>query len=109
MSSSFMNKIINTSLNVRLGIVMGIPIAALLALSVFAVYQIKIHESFKFLPIKSKKICLAGLLGRLLLFFRGLESLFLLLFISILLSTNVTGFIILFSSTSLNGSVGMCE
>lgn len=46
MSSSFMNKIINTSLNVRLGIVMGIPIAALLALSVFAVYQIHALNQF---------------------------------------------------------------
>jgi methyl-accepting chemotaxis protein len=46
MSSTFMNKIINTSLNVRLGIVMGIPIAALLALSVFAVYQIHALNQF---------------------------------------------------------------
>ena len=40
MSSTIMNKVINTSLNMRLGVVMGIPIIALLALSVFAVYQI---------------------------------------------------------------------
>lgn len=40
MTSTIMNKVINTSLNMRLGVVMGIPIAALLALSVFAVYQI---------------------------------------------------------------------
>jgi methyl-accepting chemotaxis protein len=38
--SSAMNKLINTSLNMRLGIVMGIPIVALLAMSVFSVYEI---------------------------------------------------------------------
>ena len=38
--SSVMNKLINTSLNMRLGIVMGIPIVALLAMSVFSVYEI---------------------------------------------------------------------
>lgn len=38
--SSVTNKLINTSLNMRLGIVMGIPIVALLAMSVFSVYEI---------------------------------------------------------------------
>jgi len=38
--SSVMNKLINTSLNMRLGIVMGIPIVALLAMSVFSVFEI---------------------------------------------------------------------
>jgi len=46
MSSTIMKKVINTSLNVRLGVVMGIPIAALLALSVFAVYQIHTLNQF---------------------------------------------------------------
>lgn len=46
MSSSIMNKVINTSLNMRLGVVMGIPIAALLALSVFAVYEIHSLNQF---------------------------------------------------------------
>jgi methyl-accepting chemotaxis protein len=46
MSSTIMKKIINTSLNMRLGVVMGIPIAALLALSVFAVYQIHALNQF---------------------------------------------------------------
>jgi len=46
MSSNFMNKIINTSLNFRLGVVMGIPIAALLSLSAFAVYQIHMLNKF---------------------------------------------------------------
>lgn len=46
MSSTLMQKIINTSLNTRLGIVMGIPIAALLAMSVFAVYEIHALNKF---------------------------------------------------------------
>lgn len=46
MSSTIMKKVIDTSLNMRLGVVMGIPIAALLALSVFAVYQIHSLNQF---------------------------------------------------------------
>lgn len=46
MSSTIMKKVINTSLNMRLGVVMGIPIAALLALSIFAVYQIHSLNQF---------------------------------------------------------------
>lgn len=44
--SSVMNKLINTSLNMRLGIVMGIPILALLAMSVFSVFEIRQLNQF---------------------------------------------------------------